>query len=350
MQNWTRREFIKTSSVAAAGLAVGGSLISCGKQPVIDPHKVVLIRDPMATGDEWSVNANAVQGMMDTAITELAGIDDVGRAWKSFFPGINSRSVIGLKPNCVVADSHPGQLVTHPEVSDAIVQGLLRMPVRGFGPENVLIWERWTAELDGAGYTINKGSEGVRCYGTGEAHEVDLDEDAGYDKDCPFTSLEDTAYFSKIVSQQCDYLINVPVLKQCGVAITFALKNNYGAFSSDHPIWGSIGEVWHKEFAQRIIDINSAPPLRDKYKLVVGDALFGLKEGGPAGPPQFTYNGLILSADPVAADAVGMSILEEEGVDISRGDYIHKAADAGLGVAKPEQIHRVYLNAESVQA
>ncbi len=349
MQNWTRREFLRTTSVTAAGLAVGGSLLSCSRQPVLDPRKVVLIRDPMATGEGWSINAGAVRQMMDCAITELAGVNDVGRAWRAFFPGITRTSVIGIKPNCVVADSHPGQLVSHPEVVDAVVQGLLQMPVRGFGPENVLIWERWTAELDGAGYTVNKGSEGVRCFGTTEAHEVDLDDDVGYDKDCSFTSLEDTAYFSKIVSRECDFLINVPVLKQCGVAITFALKNNYGAFSTGYPVWKSIGEVFHTEFAQRIIDINSAPVLRDKYKLVVGDALFGLKEGGPAGPPQFTHNGLILSADPVAADVVAMSILADEGVDTARGDYLDKAAEAGLGMADPNQIHRVYLNAEGTQ-
>ncbi len=338
---WTRREFIKQSSVAAAGLAVGGSLISCGRRPVFDPLKVAVVRDAMATGEGWSINAGAVGDMMDRGITEIAGINDVGRSWKALFPGITSKTVIGIKPNCVVADSHPGQLVSHPEVVDAIVDGLLRMPVSGFGPENILIWERWTAELDGAGYTVNKGSQGVRCFGTSEAHEVDLEDDLGYDPDCPFTSLEDTAYFSKIVSQECDYLINVPVLKQCGVGITFALKNNYGAFSTGYPIWKSIGEVFHKEFPQRIVDINSQPVLRDKYRLVVGDALFGLKEGGPAGPPGFVYNGLILGTDPVATDAVGLSLLADEGVDTARGAYLKNAEDAGLGVSDLDRIHRV---------
>jgi len=350
VDRWTRREFLKTSTVAAAGVAMGGSLISCGRTPVIDPLKVVLVRDPAATGDDWTIHKPVVQQMVDAAVTELAGVEDVGRAWRAFFPEIGPKTVIGIKVNCVVADSHPGQLVSHPEVVDAIVDGLLKMRVRGFGPENILIWDRWTAELDGGGFTVNKKAEGVRCFGTSEAHQVWRDDDVGYDGECPFTSLEDTAYFSNIASRECDYLINVPVLKQCGVGITFALKNNYGAFSTGHPDWQSIGEVFHKEFDRRIVDINGHPVLRDKYVLTVGDALFGLKEGGPAGPPGFAHNGLVVSADPVAADAAGLSILADEGVDTARATFLTAAEEAGLGVADLERLHRVRLDAPSIHA
>jgi uncharacterized protein (DUF362 family) len=133
-------------------------------------------------------------------------------------------------------------------------------------------------------------------------------------------------------------LINVPVLKDHRRAgVTLSLKNHYG----------SISEPWlcHDGFCNPYIaNLNAASQIKDKTKLILCDALFGIYKGGPQGAPQWINRQLLASTDPVALDHTGLTIIEhqrrEQGVSLiaKKATHINTAASLGLGTADPQQI------------
>ena len=165
----------------------------------------------------------------------------------------------------------------------------------------------------------------------------------GYDGQSAWQSMSDKAYFTSILSKICDYQINVPVLKSIGRGVTFAMKNMFGLFSTAFPHWNEIGSVFHQHFHTRICDVNAQPLIREKFVLHFGDALLGMKNRGPAGPPDFEYGGLLLSTDPVALDAVGVDIIRKQNQDIEIAEFMTLAQKRGLGIADLQKIKTEWI-------
>ena len=145
-KKYSRRNFIKKTAGTGAGLALSS---------IIDPEsifgrklrnvksRVVRVSDHDILQNS-SINPEAAQRMMDSGIMTLTGIDEVGDAWKSLFPGLTAAKIISIKVNCIESN-----LSSHPEVSYAIVNGLARMNVDGssYPEDNVVIWDRTGREL-----------------------------------------------------------------------------------------------------------------------------------------------------------------------------------------------------------
>ena len=84
----SRRTFIKAASITGiTGLFAPRSLFSASAPSQLS--RVVLVEDGTATSG-LSINANVVQVMMDSGVQSLTGLHDIGEAWKSIFPFINS--------------------------------------------------------------------------------------------------------------------------------------------------------------------------------------------------------------------------------------------------------------------
>ena len=338
----SRRSFLKTSGAAVIGSAIAPTILTnCASRPFRNPAKVVLSRNQLAAPDLDTINTEVVQQVVDNGIKAFTGQSSVGSAWSIFFPDLNKDTKIGLKIN-TVAGTRPRQLCTQVQTVEAIINGLVQMPVVGgsFPVENIIVWDRWNDELEGAGYTIRDSGAGYRCFGTTSTMQ-ELGSNVGYDGDAAWKSLEDTAYFSKIVSKICDYQINVPVLKSMGGSgMTFGMKNMYGTFSTAYPHWGEIGSIFHKEFGTRMCDVNQAELIRKKFVLQVGDAILGKAkgEGGPAGPADFAYGGVLFCNNPVALDAIAASIVREQGQEVTDAVWQKRAEEGGLGIATLEKI------------
>jgi uncharacterized protein (DUF362 family) len=145
------------------------------------------------------------------------------------------------------------------------------------------------------------------------------------------------------------HLINVPVLKSHWEAgVTFALKNHVGSGGENIKDRQKIfhlppeeGNRLHKNLgrgrpkAEAIALINTAPDIKNKTRLIVGDALFGIYLRGPSGEPEFVYNGLIVGTDPVATDHQARLIIENERrnnkIPIVPSLHIEQAIRLGLG-------------------
>ena len=138
---------------------------------------------------------------------------------------------------------------------------------------------------------------------------------------------------------QVTALISIPFLKTHNLAgMTCTLKNLSHAFVK-HPARYHDGGC-----APYIADICALPQIRAKLRLCLVDAIRVVYRGGPeARADRVRDAGLLLASfDPVAADAVGLSVLNElrreaqlEAVAETPGQlrYLADAHRKGLGVA-----------------
>lgn len=340
----SRRDFLRVSGATAAAVSLAPTIITTAHASITrGAADVVLSRNPSAAPDIETVNFDLVQQVMDNGILSFTGKKTVGEAWKSLFPKLEVESKIGLKVN-TVAGTRPKQLCTQLATVQAVVNGLAQMRVSGrlYPLENIIIWDRWNDELEGAGFTINSSGTGYRCFGTTSTME-EADPKIGYDGNAPWKSLEDSAYFTKIVSQLCDYQINLPVLKSMGRGITFAMKNMYGTFSTSFPQWGEIGTIFHREMAARMCDLHQTDLIHNKFVLHVGDALLGKAkaQGGPAGPADFAYGGLFFCKNPVTLDCIAATVIRAQDEEVTDAPWQKMAEERGLGLATPERINLI---------
>lgn len=333
----SRRDFVKATAAGTAGLALMGWPTRKADALQKYPHwgKVVLVRDDAAT-DGPKISKEAVRSMLDKAIDVLTD----GGGWRSLFPSYQSGETVAIKINSVNR-----LMPTHLEVVDAIVDGLVGIGVR---QNNIIVWDTFAFDLSAAEYAPTNKPSGVRVMGADQV-------DDPYDRTKPVDLKGDTAFLSRILTG-AKYLINAPILKDHWEAgITFALKNHVGSVDRPKKLFHhppEEGNMLHfilgrgRPKEERIALINTASEIKKKTRLVVGDALFGVYQGGPAGSPQFVYNGLIVGTDPVATDHHARLIIDEERVKHDRAPtnplHIQEAIRLGLGAPIKEiQVARV---------
>jgi len=221
----------------------------------------------------------------------------------------------------------------------AIVNELVKM---GVPNDKIIIWD---AEAGALGYSemwnVSMEFRGVRTAATDKLEDP-------FDSNKTMDIQGNPAPLSRLLTGPA-HLINVPVLKNHFEAgITFALKNHVGSVGKDNksrqmlfhnpideknPIHKATGRG--APIAERIALINTAPDIKNKTRLIVGDALFGVYTRGPLGEPEFAYNGLIVGTDPVATDHQARLILEEErkkrNLPFVPSLHIDQAIKLGLG-------------------
>lgn len=337
----TRRQFLTTTMAGAAAAYLAPVIKVIPKEVIVTEVKsrVILAAHNHIIGSNEKINAAIVRTVLDENLIALTNTTSVKDAWIQIFPALQSTEVIGIKVNC----AEP-RLPSHPEVVYAIAQSLIDS--LDVNPNNILIWERSDRGLRRAKYTINTSDQGIRCFGNvhrftmvdGVPHNI-LDESIGYDENAVVDiGKGKQVHLSKILTRYCTYLINVPVLKDHNCAgVTLSLKNHYG----------SIDEPWlcHENFCDPYIaNLNAVPHIKDKTKLILCDALFGIYRGGPQGAPQWINRQLLASTDPVALDYVGMTIINQQRQKRNirpvsqEARHIHTAAQRGLGTDDPQHM------------
>ena len=301
MNDISRRKFLKYLGVGAMGLIAKPSFSQLFNKFSFDASDVIQCFDDGATTGS-TINEPIVQIMMDESIKALTGIQDVGEAWKSNFPGITENSIISIKINCINSS-----LPTHRPTVNCIVNGLALMNFSGtfYKKNNIIIWDRTDYELTASGYTIYTGSDPntVRCFGTGHSG-------IGYDNTNPLNVNGVTSNPSKIISQMSDYVINAGVLRTHGTSVvTLTMKNHYGSVHNQGSLHGGQCDPYIPATNQQIRDVLSP---NNKQKIFIIDGLFGLYSGGPGGSPNFNPKLLIMSKDTVACDYQGQNVINQE--------------------------------------
>lgn len=306
---------------------------------------------------------NAAYEMIAKGMLELTGAATLKDAWRMF---VNEKDRIGLKVNPVAGPT----LSTSVEVTQAIVK---QLEEAGIPRKNILIWDRREEQLVEAGFT-NENFPGIKIIGTERKGEngtmydengklygermIDkdwyylADYEEKYDAETiPYMINEGKySYFTKIVTQMVDKIINIPILKNAGSTVTLCLKNlAYGSITNT-------GRLHKQLWAETCAEVCAFPPLRDKVVLNIVDGLKGCFNGGPGANPQFfaDFKTVLIGTDPVAVDRIGYEIITKKRIDEKiqkeenpRGRiFMELARDLKLGVADLDkiQLHKIELN------
>ncbi len=229
-----------------------------------------------------------------------------------------------MKTNCLTRNANS----TPTALAGALTELLT---TAGFKPNDLIIWERSSRELNGAGYRLNASGSGVRCLGT-DANGV------GYSSDF-FSFGEVNSLVSRILTEMVEVNINLPVLKDHSVAgLSAGMKNMYGAINNPNK--------YHADNCDPFCaHVNNLAPLKAKNRLTIIDAVRVQYNGGPGFVPEFlaNYGGIILSDDPVAVDRVGLEIVDQLRTEHQLptlekagrpAKYLATAQKLGLGVAE----------------
>ena len=318
------------------------------------PAKVVKVRHENSIVDN-KIGYDAAYDMLEKGMLELTGELSLKEAWLQF---VNVNDRIGLKVNPVAGPT----LTTSIEVTQAIVK---QLEEAGVPKSNIIIWDRRKEQLTEAGFTA-EAFPGIKIVGTegpgenGEMYDendklyaermVDTtwyywaDVDGEYDAETlPYmVNGGKYSYFTKIVTQMVDKIINVPILKNAGSSITLCLKNlAYGSISNT-------GRLHKMLWSDTIADVCAFPPLRDKVVLNIVDGIKGCFNGGPGANPQFftNYKTMLIGTDPVAVDRIGFNIVTKKRIDegiqtepSERGaQFLYMAKDHKLGEADLDKI------------
>ena len=268
-----------------------------------------------AAPDPRTLDPEAIRKMLDASITKLTGVRDPLDAWRSLFaPGER----IAIKVNTISGSS----FWTHASLVLAVAETLERI---GVPAEQIVIFDRRSRELRGAGYTLNEDGPGVRCYGT-EGRYTE-----GW-------KIMDTDVKLSDVLLACDALINMPLLKQHSIAgISFALKNHYGSFDKPDRFHGA-------RVTQGVSELNALAPIMERTRLIIGDALAVCTRNWYSAVAADT---LLMSFDPVAVDTVGLQMFRElaqadggnpAGAERRSKGWLENAELLGVGTNDPNGI------------
>jgi uncharacterized protein (DUF362 family) len=265
--------------------------------------------------------------------------------------GISSGSGkrVVIKPNFNSADPFPA--ATHPDTLAALVEH-----VRMEGASSVTV-----ADRSGMGNT-RQVMERMGVFGQAKAlgyTVVPLEElplEAWSEERLPGSHWARGVLFPKLF-REAELILQTCCLKthRYGGHFTLSLKNSVGMVAKYHPRtqYNYMQELHGSPHQRRMIaEINQlyAPAV------VVMDGLEAFTDGGPESGTLVRPGVLVLGADRVAVDAVGVAILRMHGTNatVSGGrifaqEQIARAAELGLGVTGPEQIELVADDPESAR-
>ena len=236
---------------------------------------------PPAPGPRLAPDSARLLKVLDRAVQAIYDADSPIEAWKRI---ARPSEVVGLKVNCLSGRGDSTSTVLVEAVCERLQQA-------GIPHTNIVIWDRLNSDLESAGFQVSSRKDRIRCIGN---------DASGYETDLAIYGSVGSL-LSNTLTRTCDAVVNLPVLKDHGiVGVTMALKNLFGAIHNPNKYHLTAGDPY-------VADVNMLPPIRQKVRLTICDAIAPQYEGGPSYMPQWSwpFNGVIASRDPVALDYTG---------------------------------------------
>src|SRR5262245_18510886 len=328
--------------------------ISCrlaqGQQPAPTPSVVYALRNPDSIKD-YKTNPRIVREMVNRLVMVVTGESDVAKAWGSL---VSPSDRVGIKISAA-----GGELfTTHHAIVTAIVDGLA---AAGHPRSSIVVWDRSVGGIKEAGY--RPAVDGYQVKAIAPHHVYDAKamlsaplvgklvwgdfEYAGDTGKMPIFADADAtsnvSHFSKIISNDVDKIINVPVMSVsetngiagCIYNMTIPNIDNWRRFAQ-----GS------RFGAESLAEIYANPLIGKRVVFNLMDGLIAQYAGGPQPQPNYAVHHATLyaSRDPVALDAIALKRLEEWR---KRGSlrpvgsvaaYIDFASQLGLGNSATNRI------------
>lgn len=281
----SRRRFLR----AVAGISGSSFVAAMGQNgPQTEPRpqtlaltpgrhrsRVVSIRQP-GLWVQGSVHPELVREALAAALTRTLDVPTAADAWHRI---LEPQDIVGIKFN----RSGQPELGTSLELGAAVVESLLSAG-----------WSR-------SGIVLIEAPAGLeKRYGTQPARE-------GYRS--TLTEFDSGSDQLASVLDQVTVLVNVPFLKSHNLCMMTCCLKNLSHALVKHPA------RFHGDGCSPFIaDIVALPDIKDKLRLNIVDAIRVVHDGGPlvSQDKVSLSETLIVSADPVAADAIGLQVLNSE--------------------------------------
>ena len=310
-----RRQFLTQLAAGVGG--IGGALstlpafaqLSSGQlQPDATTEAVSLTPVVEAIGKKvWEndqLNEDAVSELMDQAMMKLTGRTSAKEAWRDI---VLPDDIVGIKINPLAGP----ELSTHSIIVDKIVEGLYGA---GVLRKQIIIWDRFEEHLLNAGYPIKQDETDVRTFAS-DTEGIGYDDEVFYESEKDSVARRENestrSRYSRIVTEQIDVLINVPVLKHHAMAgVSGCLKNL--AFGSVDNTRRFHGKPLYCNPA--IAEILEHKVLKEKLVLNIVDGLVASFDRGPTyhAESAWNYGGLFISADPVILDVLVLQTVNQK--------------------------------------
>jgi hypothetical protein len=337
----SRRSFLEGAFLAAAAAAVTRPAKAAAQKlgiPGPYPGRVIAIEHQgcLVSG---AYQPLVVRAMVERGMTELTGAPSWQDAWRSMF---EKGDVVGIK----VSPVGGANLCSDASVLHSILAGL---NAAGVSNREVLVFSRYHDEIVDAG--IDQWlPAGVRFDAPSRTYDdVQLDM-GGYDEnhfmemalikpgDNPADVHLRRSYVAKIVTNQVNKIINLPVLKHHQSAgVTITLKNmSHGMVNNVNrshltPTLNACGIF--------IPSVVSLPVIRQKAVLQIVDGIKAAYHGGPGTKsPKYTWENKVMyfGTDPVALDKTGLRVIDAKRKEVGR---------LPIALSKPDQ-DSTFLNCQ----
>ena len=279
MEGISRRDFIKTTSISAAGATMLslGPLSSAFGSKKDRVSRVVIAKDEECY--QGSVDQAKVQDMVDHAIMTLTGVSDKVGAYEALFTdgNLSTSSKILVKYN----NSRPA--TTRGPVMTALKSGLTSMLNGQFPMSNITEVGRGSDNPDLSNQSFNIGSR---------------------------------EYTIRQIWVDCDYFINMPsawAISYTGV--TLSLKGMMPAVDCSQGL-GGMHDNFTSSSSPALSLLNSQTVFPGKQVLVLLDAISTSPTGENNSGLVNSYS-VVASTDMVANDYQGLLILKENGLSSS---------------------------------
>lgn len=340
---FNRREFL-TSIGAVSGAAlstfpvfaqIGGRVLTTPQQkenltPVVEALGKQVWEDDRLDED-------AVGEMLDQAMVKLTGRETAKEAWRDF---VLPDNIVGIKINPLAGP----KLSTHAVLVNKIVESLNSA---GVLRKQIIIWDRFRDHLLRAGFPIITEQGDVRTLAT------DLD-DIGYDDKVFYETEKDRisrresestrSFYSRILTEMVDVVINVPVLKQHEMSgISGCLKNmSFGSVDNTRRFHGrplycnpAIAEIYENKV------------IKEKVVLNIVDGLLSSYNKGPIYDAEsvWQFGGMFVSADPVILDVLILQTVNQKREELGLSamskyaNHISSASGLELGNNSLDQVN-----------
>ena len=328
--------------------------ISCclaqGQQPAPTPSIVYSVHNADSI-KQYKTNPHIVREMVNRLVMAVTGQSDVSKAWGSL---VSHGDRIGIKISAAGGDL----FTTHHDIVNAIVDGLA---AAGHPRSSIIVWDRSLGGIREAGYRPGVDGYQVKAITPHDGYDAKATQSAPLVGKLVWGDLEfvgdtgkmplfadpdatsNVSHFSKIISNEVDKVINVPVMSVsetngiagCIYNMTIPNIDNWRRFAQGSRFGaGSLAEIYANPLIARKVVFN------------LMDGLIAQYAGGPQPQPNYAvhHGTLYASKDPVALDAIALKRLEEWR---KRGNlrpvgpvaaYIDFAGQLGLGNSATNRI------------
>ena len=320
------------------------------QQPVPTPSIVYALHNPDSI-KQYKTNPHIVREMVNRLVMAVTGQSDVARAWGSL---VSPGERVGIKISAA-----GGELfTTHHDIVNAIVDGLA---AAGHPRSSIVVWDRSVGGIKEAGYRSAVDGFQVKAIAPHDGYDAKATQSApvvgklvwgdfeyvGDTGKMPLVAdaeaTSNVSHFSKIISNEVDKVINVPVMSVsetngiagCIYNMTIPNIDNWRRFTQ-----GS------RFGAESLADIYANSLIANKVVFNLMDGLIAQYAGGPQPQPNYAVHHATLyaSKDPVALDAIALKRLEEwrRGGSLRPvgpvAAYIDVASQLGLGNSAANRI------------